>query len=125
MNKILENGHLQVTIPFKLRTVSARRKIVIPGITADGTEPLALAIARAVRWQGYIDSGKFKNAVELAKAVGLDKSVVSNTLRLRLLSPKIVHKILCGDIPDGLSLKQLRHGVPELWKEQEEKWGVG
>ena len=49
MNKILENGHLQVTIPFKLRTVSARRKIVIPGITADGTEPLALAIARAVR----------------------------------------------------------------------------
>ena len=97
MNKILENVHLQVTITFKLRTVSARRKIVIPGITADGTEPLALALARAFRWQSYIDSGKFKNAVELAKAVGLDKSVVSNTLMLRLLSPKIVHKILCGD----------------------------
>jgi hypothetical protein len=87
--------------------------------------PPRLPVWNLVRWQSYIDSGKFKNAVELAKAVGLDKSVVSNTLRLRLLSPKIVHMILCGDVPDGLSLKQLRHGVPELWKEQEEKWGVG
>lgn len=114
MNKILENGHLQITIPFKLRTISSRKKILVPGTHADGTEPLALGLARAFRWQGYIDNGKFKNATELAKAVGMDKSVISNTLRLRLLSPKIVHKILCGDIPDGLSLKQLRHGVPEL-----------
>ena len=125
IRKILENGHLQVIVPIKFRTISARHRMLLPGMTVDGTEPLALALARAFRWQKYIDEGKFRNSVALADALGLDKSIVAKILRLRFLSPKIVHKILCGDTPNGLSLKQLRHGVPELWKEQEEMWGVG
>lgn len=71
-----------------------------------------------------IVSGKFKYATELVKAVGLDKSVVSNILSLRLPPSKKAHMIRCWDIPDGLSLKQLLHGVPDLWKEREEMWGL-
>ncbi len=67
----------------------------------------------------YIDEGKFSNIRKLAKAVGLDESVVGATLRLRWLAPGVVHDILNGGCKD-VSLKQLRHGVPELWKEQEE-----
>lgn len=65
----------------------------------------------------FIDDGRFKNIRQLAKAVGLDESVVGATLRLRWLAPGLVHDILNGECKD-MSLKQLRHGVPELWREQ-------
>ncbi len=79
--------------------------------------PVIVALARAFRWQKYIDEGKFSNIRKLAKAVGLDESVVGATLRLRWLAPGLVHDILSGGCKD-VSLKQLRHGVPELWREQ-------
>ena len=120
--KILENGRLQVTIPFKFRTISSRKKIVVPGTIADGSEPLALGLARAFRWQQYIDEGKFRNIRELAKAIGQDETAVAKTMRLRMLSPAIVHRIVTGDIPWSLNLKNIRQGIPEVWKEQEERW---
>ena len=120
--KILENGRLQVTIPFKFRTIASRKKIVVPGTIADGTEPLSLGLARAFRWQQYIDEGKFRNIRELAKAIGQDETAVAKTMRLRMLSPAIVHRIVTGDIPRSLNLKNLRQGIPDVWSEPEEKW---
>ncbi len=120
MRKILENGRLRIVLPIKLRTISARRRIIVPGVTSDGSEPLALAVARAFRWQHYLDEGKFKSVADLAAAIGIDVSCVARTLRLRMLSPKIVHRIVTGDMTAKMNLEQLRHGVPELWKEQEE-----
>ncbi|MBR2964165.1 MAG: hypothetical protein IKC53_08170 [Lentisphaeria bacterium] len=72
----------------------------------------------------YIDEGKFSNINQLAKAVGLDSSFVAANLRLRWLAPKVVHELIQGGI-GNVSLKQLRHGVPVLWREQEEMWRVG
>ena len=43
-------------------------------------------------------------------------------MRLRMLSPAIVHRIVTGDIPRSLNLKNLRQGIPDVWSEQEEKW---
>ena len=125
LRKILENGHLQVVVPVRFRTISARHRMLLPGTTVDGTEPLALALARAFRWQKYIDEGKFRNSVALAEAIGQDKSVVAKTLRLRFLSPAIVHRIVTGDIPPSLTLKDLRTTLPEVWSEQEERWFGG
>lgn len=119
---ILENGHLQVVIPIKLRTISARHKIVISNTSVDETEPLALALARAFRWQEYLDRGKIKNVRGLAKALGLDESNVAKTLRLRLLSPKIVHRIVTGDIPRNLTINALRRSVSDVWSEQEKQF---
>ena len=118
MNRILENGHLEVTIPYKFRTFSYRRRIVVPGNTSPAEDPLVTSIARAFRWQQYIDQGKFKNIAELAKAVGQDRSLVARTLRLMFLSPKVIHKIVIGDI-GNLSLAKLRQSVPEVWEDQE------
>ena len=122
IRKILENGRLQVTIPFMFRTIAARKKIIVTGTIADETVPLALGLARAFRWQQYIDEGKFKNIRELAKAIGQDETAVARTMRLRMLSPAIVHRIVTGDIPRSLNLKNLRQGIPDVWSEQEEKW---
>ena len=120
--KILENGHLQVIVPVKFRTVSSRHRMLVPGTTVDGTEPLAVALARAFRWQKYIDEGKFRNSVALADAIGQDKSVVAKILRLRFLSPAIVHRIVTGDIPRSLNFTNINHGIPDVWSEQEDKW---
>jgi hypothetical protein len=42
-------------------------------------------------------------------------------LRLTLLAPEIVERIVTGDEPQGISLRRLRRGVPVVWKEQ--GWG--
>ena len=125
IRKILENGRLQVTIPFMFRTIAARKKIIVPGAIADETVPLALGLARAFRWQQYIDEGKFKNIRELAKAIGQDETAVAKTMRLRMLSPAIFHRIVTGDIPRyrlwqqsnrpwRCSMCRLRDGVRQL-----------
>ena len=125
MNRILEDGRLQVVIPIKFRTISARKKIVIPGSKSDDATPLVRQIARAFRWQKYIDEGKFRNSVALAEAIGQDKSIVAKILRLRFLSPAIVHRIVTGDIPRSLTLQDLRTSFPDVWSEQEERWFGG
>ena len=122
ISRILENGNIEVTIPVVLHGISGRRKIIQPDTVADGSEPLALALARAFRWQQYIDDGKFKNIAELARNIGQDEAVVARTLRLRLLSPTIVHRIIKGEIPNGLTLTALRAPLPDIWTEQEQKF---
>ncbi len=114
--EILANGNLQVSVSIKFRGLGSRHKIVLPG-SSQNEAPVIVALARAFRWQKFIDEGKFKNIRQLAKAIGQDESTVGKTLRLRWLAPGVVHELIhggCGDV----SLKQLRHGVPELWREQ-------
>ena len=46
-------------------------------------------------------------------------------MRLRFLSPAIVHRIVTGVIPRSLTLKDLRTAFPDVWSEQEERWFGG
>jgi hypothetical protein len=43
-------------------------------------------------------------------------------MRLRFLSPALVHRIVTGDVPRSLTLRSLREAIPDIWTEQEEKW---
>ena len=54
--KLLENGNLQVSIPIKFRGIGSRHKIVYPGEVNEA--PVIVALARAFRWQKYIDEGR-------------------------------------------------------------------
>lgn len=116
--EVLNNGNVRVTIPIALRNCAGRKKIITSDTPAGGGESLPTTIARAFRWQRYIDEGKFKNAADLAKAIGIDQGVVSWTLRLTLLAPGIIHRILNNDTPSGLTITRLREALPELWEEQ-------
>ena len=91
-----------------------------------GSSPLLLSIARAYRWQKMIDEGKFKNIAELANVLGIDSGAVARTIRLTLLSPKIIHKIIAGEVnlsqvagEVNLSQEQYRQSFPDSWEEQE------
>ena len=119
-SKILENGNLEVTVKYVIRGISGRKRIISPDMPLKGTEPLVLHIARALRWRKYIDEGRFANTVELAHSLGLEPGMVSRTVRLTVLSPNIIHRIIMGNIPRKLNLATLRTAIPDSWKEQEQ-----
>jgi hypothetical protein len=119
-----------IDIPMTFRRRGKRREIVLPpgAAPADAPippSPLALAVARAFRWQEMIESGEVESVSDLARRLRLDPSFVARTIRLAALAPDIVDAILSGQEPDGLSLRRLRGDVPVLWEEQRKQAGLG
>ncbi|MEE9140465.1 MAG: hypothetical protein V3U18_06780, partial [Alphaproteobacteria bacterium] len=76
---------------------------------------LAIAVARAHRWQEFLDQGRFASITELASALGVDFAYAARLLQLTLLAPDIVEAILDGREPSGLSLEKLKRGLPVAW----------
>lgn len=118
--RILENGNLEITIPIALLSLRGRKRVVAPDAEADGHDAILTALARGLRWQKFIDEGRFANIKELATSIGKDPSQIARAIRLTRLSPAIIHSVVVGDIPDGLSLARLRGDLPVKWGEQEE-----
>lgn len=121
---ILEGGSFVFQVPLRIRRRGGRKEIIAPETGADGSpprsrtnEPLALILARAHRWQGLLESGRYASIRELALDVGVDNSYLARVLRLTLLVPDIIESILNGTEPDGLSLQKL-YRAPVLWEEQ-------
>ena len=124
LHRILENGHLQVVIPFAYRRISARKRIIVPRGQIDSQEPLALGLARAFRWQALIDSGVYENVSDLARAIGEDHAFVARTIRMTLLAPEIVHAILAGTLKKSIPMELLRKEMPILWEDQKKQFGI-
>ena len=91
--EVLENGNVRVTIPLIFKIAGGRTRIFTPDSEHVEYTPIQLALARAFRWQKMIDEGKFSNIKDLAATVGVDSGLISRTIRLTLLSPKIIHKL--------------------------------
>lgn len=51
--------------------------------------------------------------------MGQDTSQIARAIRLTRLSPTIIHRIVTGDIPAGLTQARLRGLLPTRWWEQE------
>lgn len=114
-----------IDIPMTFRRRGKRKEIILPpGATTAAPprppSPLALAVARALRWQEMIESGEVESISALARRLKLDPSFVARTIRLAALAPDIIEAILDGQEPDGLSLRLLRKDIPLVWKEQRE-----
>ena len=116
-----------INIPMNLRRRSGRKEVVVPPEVAASTDgrapakcptPLALALARAFRWQEMIETGLAESNSDLARKLKLDQSYIAHTIRLASLVPDIIEAILNGQEPDGLSLRTLRRDVPLSWEEQ-------
>ena len=116
--KVLDNGNVLVTIPISLRFRSGRKRVVFPENDAVEVDPLVMNIARAFRWQKLINSGVYRNAAELAKAIGKDHAFVARTTRLTLLAPEIVHAILDGTLKRNIPIENFRKEMPIRWEDQ-------
>ena len=112
-----------VRIPMRFQRRGGRKRIVAP----DGSEivptskpqpdgTLVKALARAWRWQRMLDEGRFASVRELAEAKRLSLSYISRILRLTLLAPDIVERILEG--PPRPQLAELMQPFPVAWERQ-------
>jgi len=116
-----------IDVPMALRHRGGRKEIVLPPGVAPVAESavggktptaLALALARAFRWQEMIETGEAQSNSDLARKLKLDQSYIARTIRLASLAPDLVEAILDGQEPDGLSLRSLRRDLPLSWDEQ-------
>ena len=117
--EILRNGNIRISIPVTFKTQGGRKRIAAKD-TADlpGCDSLLLLnLARGFHWQALIDDGTYANIKALAEAIGIDSGVVAKAIRLTLLSPKIVHKLILGEA--DLSMQTLRRSFPLVWEKQE------
>jgi hypothetical protein len=78
------------------------------------------ALARARRWQKLLDDGVYTGLAELADAERINRSYVCRVLRLTLLAPDIVERILDGRPTAGLA--QFLKPFPVEWERQRERF---
>ena len=84
----------------------------------DGT--LVKALARAWRWQRMLEGGEYGTLAELADAEGIRRSYVCRVLRLTLLAPDVIERILVGRPTAGLA--QFLKPFPVEWEKQRQKF---
>ena len=119
----LDGTTLVVRIPMWFQRRGGRKRIVAPDGSAivptskpqpDGT--LVKALARAWRWQRMLESGEYGTLAELADAERISRSYVCRVLRLTLLAPDIVGRMLDGR--PTADLAQLLKPLPVEWEQQ-------
>jgi hypothetical protein len=97
-----DGSTITVFVPIAWRRRGGRKVIVAPPGCDDWAPPpkidraLLKALARAHRWQRMLDEGRFATLAELAAAERISRSYVCRVLRLTLLAPDIVERILDG-----------------------------
>ncbi len=124
-----ESG-IRVHIPMKMKRRGGRKEIIVPQSLNSVMpsrpvyqEALVIAIARAHRWKEMLESGKYGSMIDLASAIGVDRSYMSRLLKFTLLAPDIVEAIIEGREPSGFAIGRLIGSVPDDWEEQRRKYG--
>lgn len=124
-----ERPLVKTVIPIRHRRKGIKNVIEPnPALLAEGVGPqekpqfempLLTALSRAYYWQWLLDEGRVESGSEIARSEGLHPSTVNELLRLTILAPDLVQKILKGEQPDGLSILWFtRNRLPVDWGEQ-------
>jgi hypothetical protein len=94
----------------------ARRERLVREMAQD--TPLMRALGLAHHWQRLLDEGRFSSMTEIAEAEGIDVTQVRRVMRLTLLSPGSVERLVGS--PDAVLEKVMRQPFPPSWVEQEQ-----
>ena len=120
-----DGSTITVLVPMAWRRRGGRKVIVAPPGCDDWAPPpkfdraLVKALARAHRWQRMLEDAQYGTLAELAEAERISRSYVCRVLRLTLLAPDIVERILDGrSAPQLAELMQL---FPVEWERQREQ----
>ena len=114
---------LTTVIPIRIKYRGGRKVIIPAAPSADKVPthdaPILKALARAFHWQRLIDEGFVISGAEIARQEGVHATTVNELLRLTLLSPTLIGRILAGQQPKTLSIYWLKNNMlPPDWHEQ-------
>ena len=108
---------LETILPLQFRRRGAQRVIVDDRYVHD--VKLLEGVARAFYWQHLLDTGVMKSGSDIARAEGLHPSVPNELMRLTLLAPDIIEKLMLGSQPRRMNLIWFRsNSLPVDWSEQ-------
>jgi hypothetical protein len=108
---------LETFVPLQLRRQDPQLVIVEDRYVHD--VKLLEGVARAFYWQHLIDTGVMKSGSEIARAEGLHPSVPNELMRLTLLAPDIIEKLMMGSQPRRMNLIWFRsNSLPVDWSAQ-------
>ena len=108
---------LETFVPLQLRRQDPQLVIVEDRYVHD--VKLLEGVARAFYWQHLLDTGVMKSGSDIARAEGLHPSVPNELMRLTLLAPDIIEKLMLGSQPRRMNLIWFRsNSLPVDWSEQ-------
>ena len=121
----LPNGNVLVHVPMNLVRVSHRRRVIVPEKPlGESADTIVARIGRARQWAAALEAGEAAGPKALADELGMDRSNLAKELVLATISPRVVRRILAGDLPNDLSLAKLRALRTTVWSEQERALGL-
>jgi hypothetical protein len=123
----LDGSTLVVRIPMRFQRRGGRKRIVAP----DGSElaptskpqldsTLVKALAWAWRWQRMLENSEYGTLAELSAAERISRSYICRVLRLTLLAPDIVERVMDRGPTAGLA--RLLEPFPVEWDKQREQF---
>ena len=77
---------------------------------------LMRALGLAHHWQRLLDEERATSLAEIATAEGMDVTQVRRVMRLTLLAPEVIERLV--DAPDILLEQVMRRPWPSVWNEQ-------
>ncbi len=80
--------------------------------------PLMRALGLAHHWQRLLDEGRVTSASDIAEAEGIDVTQVRRVMRLTLMAPEIVERLVVS--PSSVLEQLMCRPWPCLWREQQE-----
>jgi hypothetical protein len=123
----LDGNTLVVRIPMRFQRRGGRKRIVAPDgselVPATKPQPdgaLLKALARAWRWQRVLENGEYATLAELSAAERISRSYICRVLRLTLLAPDIIERLMDGGPTAGLA--RLLEPFPVEWEKQRERF---
>ena len=97
---------ITVRVPLTIRRRPGCKTVIIPiddgtrAATPTRADPaLVKALARAFRYQRFLDEGRYASISEMAAAERIERGYLGTLLRLTLLAPDIVEATLNGSAP--------------------------
>ncbi|QXP89592.1 site-specific recombinase resolvase [Methylococcus capsulatus] len=66
--------------------------------------PFLVGLGRALYWQHLLDNGAVRSGSDIARQEGLHPSTVNELLRLTLLAPDLIERLMAGRQPRKLML---------------------
>ena len=108
---------METFLPLQFRRRGTQRVIVDDRYVHD--VKLLEGVARAFYWQHLLDTGVMKSGSDIARAEGLHPSVPNELMRLTLLAPDIIEKVMMGRQPRRMNLIWFRsNSLPVDWSAQ-------